>query len=88
MKKLFAVGAILLILAGCSDKNGATKALDDQGFTEIVTTGRPGFLFWFSGCGENDFYATGFTAKNARGKTVQGVVCSGFWFKGNTVRTF
>ena len=71
-----------LLLTACSDKSGAEKALDDQGFTNIVTTG------WsFIGCGKDDLYATGFTATNPKGKSVTGVVCSGM-FKGSTIRTF
>jgi hypothetical protein len=80
MKKLTLTVATLLVLAGCSDPDVARRALDNQGFDHIQTEG----YRWF-GCGKDDTYHTGFTATNGKGKTVTGVVCSG-WFKGATVR--
>lgn len=68
------------ILMGCSSSNDATKALNAQGFTSIQTHGRA-----FFACSEDDTFATKFTAKNAKGETVTGAVCSG-WLKGSTIR--
>lgn len=68
------------ILIGCSSSNDATKALNAQGFTSIQTHGRAFFV-----CSEDDTFATKFTAKNAKGETVTGAVCSG-WLKGSTIR--
>ncbi len=93
MTKFILITAIVLAIAsftiiGCSDADSAKKTLDDAGLSEVVITGRPGLLWWFSGCGDDDYYATGFTGKNAKGKTVHGVVCNGFWNKASTVRYF
>lgn len=76
MKKLL----FLLLLTGCTDNSGARKAIEDAGLT-LVEVGGYGWLQ----CSEDDVFHTKFTAKNANGKTVTGVVCSG-WFKGKTVR--
>jgi hypothetical protein len=77
MKKL----AIALLLTACTDSSGATRALKSQGFTDITITG------WSPlSCGKDDTTSTGFRAKNARGDTVEGVVCCGLVFKNCTVR--
>lgn len=70
-----------VILASCSNSNDAKKALTAMGFSEIRTTGYK----WFA-CSDDDWYHTGFVAKNAQGLEVKGVVCSGFFFKNSTVR--
>ena len=72
----------LLGLTGCSDGKVAQKAAEDMGFTDVVTGGWTPF-----GCGKEDAFTTTFTAKNAQGKPVEGVVCSG-WFGYATVRTY
>lgn len=72
--------APVALLAGCSDPQGAARALDNIGMTDIRTDGYALFA-----CGEGDQFATKFTAKNPNGKTVSGAVCSGV-FKGATVR--
>jgi hypothetical protein len=68
------------LFAGCSSSSDATKALKAQGFTDIKTHGRA-----FFACSEDDSFATKFTAKNSKGETVTGAVCSG-WLKGSTIR--
>lgn len=71
---------IAAFLAACSDADTARRAAESSGLTEVQTTGYRVF-----GCSDDDTFHTGFTAKNANGKHVSGVVCSG-WFKGATVR--
>jgi hypothetical protein len=90
MKKLspalsLALAAVALGLAACSDPAGAERALKQQGYVAIETTG-----YSWTGCGEGDTYATGFNARTSAGYQVEGVVCSGWsWFsKGSTIRTF
>lgn len=78
MKFVFLIMA--LVLTGCSSSNDAIKALKSQGFTDIQTHGRA-----FFSCSEDDTFATKFTAKNDKGETVTGAVCSG-WLKGSTIR--
>lgn len=67
-------------LFGCTDAPNAKRHLEADGVKEIKITGHS------LGCGEDDFYATGFTGvKNE--KKVSGVVCAGT-FKGATIRYF
>lgn len=72
-----------LILTGCTDPDGAKKAAEDMGFRDV----KAGGYGWFSCDGKSDTFSTRFTAINAQGRPVSGVVCSG-WLKGATVRLF
>lgn len=69
-----------LTLAGCTDPDGARRALADAGFTDVKIGGYAAFM-----CGKDDLYATSFEAVNPLGRTVRGAVC-GAPFKGSTVR--
>ena len=82
MKKIALAILLAASLAACSDPQKATRALSDQGYTNVKTTGWAMF-----GCDEKDTFHTGFTATGPTGHDVHGVVCNGF-FKGATVRTF
>lgn len=62
------------------DVEGARNALLDQGLTPIEVGGYSPYS-----CGEDDFYATKFVAKNANGRVVRGTVCAGY-YKGSTIR--
>lgn len=78
---------LLLLLAmmavpGCTDSDGARKALEGAGYTNIQTGGYSMFS-----CSESDDFATEFTATGPTGQPVHGVVCAG-WLKGATIRTF
>lgn len=79
VKKIIAI-ACFATLAGCTDADGARKALEGAGYTEISIGGYSAF-----GCGQDDMYHTEFKAKGATGKPVEGVVCSAP-FKGKTIR--
>jgi len=72
----------VLLLAACSDQDGARSTLTKAGYTDIDTSG--GYA-WF-GCGQDDTWATEFKAKGPTGHEVEGVVCRGFWAKGATIR--
>jgi hypothetical protein len=72
---------VLIAIAGCTDSDGARKALEGAGYADIKLTG-----YAFTGCGEHDWTSTGFKAKGPTGKSVDGVVCGG-WPKGSTIRT-
>lgn len=78
--KLILIGLSVAILAGCTSSDGATRALDSAGYSQIQITG-----FRFFGCGEDDNFRTGFAAVGPTGKPVTGVVCGGF-LKGSTIR--
>lgn len=73
------VGA--LALTGCSSEKDARKAAEANGFTDIVVEGWAGPFQ----CGD-DWNATKFTATNSQGKRVEGVACSGLFFKNTTIR--
>lgn len=81
MTKYLAIAA-LVILAACSDADTAKRAVEAQGFTDVVITG---YTMW--GCSEDDTFRTGFYATGVNGVRVEGVVCSG-WLKGATVRVW
>jgi hypothetical protein len=83
MKRLLLAAACILSLAGCSDPPGATDTLSSAGYKDIKTTG-----YSFFGCGEDDFYHTGFTALGLDGVRIRGAVCGGLFFKGDTIRVF
>lgn len=74
------LAAIACSLAACDDPKTARHALEAMGFTHIETHGYAMF-----GCSKSDDFATKFVAVNPQGRTVTGVVCSG-WLKGATVR--
>lgn len=80
MKKLIIAG-MMLALVGCSDGDGAARAVKSMGYTNVKTQGWSPF-----GCSEGDSFTTRFTATGQDGKPVSGVVCGG-WLKGSTVRT-
>lgn len=82
MKKILFALIALALLAGCTNNDGASKALANAGYTNVELTG----YSWLS-CSDTDQYSTGFKATGPTGKQVEGVVCSGI-FKGATIRTF
>ena len=67
-------------LQGCTDKEGAMRVLQQNGYKDITITG----YRWGMG-GEKDTYVTGFEATSPSGSRVSGAVCSGI-FKGSTIR--
>ena len=77
-----ALAALSMSIGGCTKPDVATQILTREGYESIEISG-----YAFFGCGEDDWYRTGFNAvKN--GQSVKGVVCSGALGKGSTVRTF
>ena len=83
MRKLFVASVAILgmaALSGCTNEPRTIKVLTDMGYTNVEATGWRMF-----GCGEGDFYSTGFVATSVTGATVTGVVCAGL-LKGTTVR--
>ena len=80
MKFLLLMIALILVV-GCTDPQGATRTLENQGYTEIRITG----YRWFAGS-ESDCFVTGFRAKSPIGKPVSGVVTRGLILKSSTIR--
>ena len=84
--KLYAIAAIIIAIYcismifphGCIKPDETKRVLVESGYSNVEITG------WRAFAGE-DFYATGFRATSLNGKTVTGVVTSGF-LKGNTIR--
>lgn len=76
------LASALMSVAACSSSDEANRVLGGAGYTEIHTTGHS-----FFGCSQDDTFATGFTAVDARGQKVKGAVCSGL-LKGATIRIF
>ena len=68
---------LLLVLMGCGDywlsPENAKQFLEQQGYTEVQTTGARN-----TACGAMGPGAVGFRAKNPNGKIVTGTVCEGF----------
>ncbi len=81
MKNVLIIAILAILFSGCTNKDDAKKALISSGFSDIQITG-----YNFFSCSRNDFYRTGFTAKNVNGLKVNGTVCSGLLFKNSTVR--
>lgn len=78
--KLLICLAICVTLIGCTSEKDVYTATHALGLTDV----EPGGHAWFA-CSDDDSFATKFTAKNDKGETVSGAVCSGF-MKGATVR--
>jgi hypothetical protein len=80
MIKVLLIIAIAM-LANCTNPDGANRVLYKNGYTDIVITG-----YQWGMCGQDDTYATGFTAKSPAGIQVKGCVCQGMFFMGSTIR--
>jgi hypothetical protein len=70
-------------LSACTDAQGATQVLADEGYRDIQITGYSPF-----GCSDDDEVRTSFIALGQDGYRVRGAVCEGLLFKGATVRIF
>lgn len=97
------VGGLLLILAVMylaiglvsvsqvnlgPSKEQVQKAIEDQNYTEVVVLDK----VWFGstvihGCGGEDVFAFPFTAKNAQGNQIEAAACTGYIWKGVTIRS-
>lgn len=75
----FLIVGFIALAVGCTDEKAATKALNNQGFTDVKMDGWGGPLV----C--DKWNATDFIAKNQKGETVTGTVCSGLLFKNATI---
>ena len=80
MKKPLLI-AVILLLNACTKADDIRKYAEEQGWKSYTVTG----YRWLA-CSKDDFYHTGFTAVTRDGKTVTGVICSGAFFKGATMR--
>lgn len=69
-----------LALGACTKAKESTEVLENLGYSNIEIKG-----YGWTGCHDDDWYSTKFTAISPTNKKVKGVVCRGF-FKNNTVR--
>ncbi len=69
--KLFMAIIGVSLLAGCSRPAEAKHVLREMGMRQIQTSG---YVF-FSGCGKDTIFTTGFSAISPNGIKVRGVVC-------------
>ena len=75
------IAVLPYIVTGGVSETDANRALKAQGFTDVKITG-----YEFFDCSQDDFFHTGFTAKNIHGEEIKGTVCSGIFFKNSTIR--
>lgn len=89
---IYIVFMFLLVFGSCfrgvlvSDQV-AYDALSVQGYTEVRITERHWFAPWFFGCDRKDAVGFEVSAVNPRNQRVTLTVCSGFLFKGATIRS-
>jgi len=79
---VIAIVGLFLRPSVCVQPAEATRVLQDAGYTEVQITG----FRWFGCDHDSDFYHTGFKATGLSKRPVSGVVCSGLFFKANTIR--
>lgn len=85
---IFLILAIFLVSAGSFvDESVAVDALQKQGFADINITKKEWLFVGLRGCSEDDSVKFTAIAKNPRNETVEVYVCSGWLFKGSTVRS-
>ena len=83
---------LVLIIGSCGrgalvNEDVAVRALDTQGYSDIKITDSAWFAVGLRGCDEKDAARFTATAKNPAGKQVKVYVCTGWIFKGATIRT-
>jgi hypothetical protein len=72
---------LVMVSTGCATSSeDAKRTVYKAGFTNVKTSGVSPFS-----CSEDDMYGRKFTATNANGQVVEGVVCCGL-FKNCTIR--
>lgn len=86
---IFIVIAVFLALFRgiFADRSAAIRALETQGYSEIQIIDHQWFLVGLRGCDGKDAAKFPARAKNPVGKEVECFVCTGWPFKGATIRT-
>lgn len=84
---------IIVVLVGytcrgaCADSTETKQAIEKQGYSNVKITDKSIFFVGWRGCSSNDAIQYDVTAKNPKDQTVDLIVCSGWPFKGVTIRT-
>ena len=88
---VFLIAIVIVAITMCRgvlvDESKAVRALEAQGFSDIEITDKAWFIVGLRGCSEHDAVKFMATATNPVGKKVEVYVCSGWIFKGATIRT-
>jgi hypothetical protein len=71
--RLLAILLVAIVACGGAGDDGY-NAVVSAGFDNVVIGDA---AIWYSGCGRDDSYNSYFTATNAQGRRVSGVVCCG-----------
>ena len=93
MKRIWqGIGMLVLAvtLTGCGafvNSEHVANAVEKQGYRNVRIVSKHIFFVTWRGCGADDKAAFKATAMNATGQQVDLTVCSGWLFKGVTVRT-
>ncbi len=74
------IGVFVIGPSSCTDEQGATRVLQQNGYKDVHITGFRPFMK-----SESDFYSTGFDAISPSGDRVTGAVTGGL-LKGKTIR--
>ena len=69
------------------DESIAVRALEKQGYSDVQITDHSWFMVGLRGCGRSDAAKFTATAKNPVGQEIECFVCTGWLFKGATIRT-
>jgi hypothetical protein len=88
------MGIVILIFVGLAiggrgcqvDDAQAHRALKAAGYSDVRITDRSNWFVSWGGCSDSDAVQWDAVAKNARGESVNVIVCAGWPFKGATVR--
>lgn len=88
----YAVLILLTLTVSCGrgafvDKSVAERALETQGYSNVKIIDHSWFAVGLRGCDEKDAARFTATATNPAGREVQLYVCTGWLFKGATIRT-
>lgn len=81
---------LFFTLTGCGafvSEEDTAKAVEKQGYQNVQIQKKHIFFTNFLGCGENDVAMFKATATNSMGQKVDIIICTGWPFKGVTIRT-
>ena len=84
---VIAITVGLMMTGSCVDSADAIKAAEVQGFTDVELSGHDWFAVSLRGCSRSDAAKFRMQATNHQGQRVSIYVCSGWMFKGHTVRS-
>ncbi len=82
---VLALGANLAC-GSLASEDRARSLVENQGFTNVVLEDRDNIFVQFKGCSKDDVALFTFNAINSAGRPVTVDVCSGWPFKGATIR--